>query len=319
MSEKKPAAKKPAAKKRTVKKATESTEKKVTTAEETEEKKAPKKTTKSTEKKERVIKTAAQAKAEKAGEKVEGVAESKVKAAKAENPTRPYEQTAEVKKKTGGLRTIAIILWVLAILCEVAAIFMFNLNETTIMIILLVADAILCIVGSLLWKKSNRLSPCMSKSKFVQFIWNQMGVIACLLAFIPFGIILLTKADKLSPKMKTIVGVLFAVLFLGAVGGSIDYNPVTPEDVEKAQQEAIEAGNIAGEVYWTRWGKSYHFDMDCSTLKNSGELITGTVQEAFEAKRNDPCDFCAQPDAQENEGGDLGDVVDDLLQDNSEE
>lgn len=198
------------------------------------------------------------------------------------------------KKSSKGLRTGAVILWVLAILFEVAAIYMLNIAETTFTIIALVLDAICVIIGSLLWKKANRISPCRSKSKLVCFIWNQMGVIACLLAFIPLGLFLLFKADKISPKMKQVIAIIAAALFLGSTAASVDYNPPTPESVAAAEAEAQAVdSDFDGTVYWTRWGKSYHLDPDCRALSRSAELISGTLEEAFDYKRNDPCDFCA--------------------------
>lgn len=197
------------------------------------------------------------------------------------------------KKRSSGLRTGAIILWVLAVLFEIGAIYMLNIAESTLAIVAIVLDAICCISGSLLWKKANRITPCKSKNKFVAFIWNQMGVIACLVAFIPLGLFLLLKADKIPPKMKQIIAVIASVAFLGSTAASVDYNPPTPESVAMAEAEAAASGDYDGTVYWTRWGKSYHLDTECSSLSRSTELISGTIEEAFEAKRNDPCDFCA--------------------------
>lgn len=197
------------------------------------------------------------------------------------------------KKRSSGLRTGAIILWVLAVLFEIGAIYMLNIAESTLAIVAIVLDAICCISGSLLWKKANRITPCKSKNKFVAFIWNQMGVIACLVAFIPLGLFLLLKADKIPPKMKQIIAVIASVAFLGSTAASVDYNPPTPESVAMAEAEAAASGDYDGTVYWTRWGKSYHLDTECSSLSRSTELISGTIEEAFESKRNDPCDFCA--------------------------
>lgn len=201
---------------------------------------------------------------------------------------------ANRKKSAGGLRIGAVVLWVLAILFEVGTIYMLNIAETTYAIIGIILDAICCIAGSLLWKKANRISPTRSKNKLVAFLWNQMGVIACLVAFIPLGLFLLLKADKISPKMKKIIAAIAAVAFLGSTGASIDYNPPTPESVAQAEAEAqMVNADFDGNVYWTRWGKSYHLDENCQALARSEVLINGTLEEAFEAKRNDPCDFCA--------------------------
>jgi hypothetical protein len=214
------------------------------------------------------------------------------------------KETADLKKENrrkGAMkfRLPAIILWILAIGAEIAAILVFN-NSQTIgdnfliwVIVALVVDAILCIVGALLWKKANRISPCTSKSKVVCFFWNQMGVVACLLAFIPFGIILLKGAKNLDPKNKKILLIVTAVLVAASIVPSIDYRPPTPESVEEAEQIAIEEGRYDGVAYWTEHGRSYHFDTECYTLARSEFLIEGTLDEAFEANRKDPCDICA--------------------------
>ncbi len=274
------------------------------------------------EKKERKIISASEAKAGKSGPKKTAskkaaskktaskktaskkiVSKKTIESGKPEVPDRnepeivAYESSskpAKKKKSASGLRIGAIILWVLAILFEVGTIYMLNIAETTYAIIGIILDAICCIAGSLLWKKANRISPTRSKNKVVAFLWNQMGVIACLVAFIPLGLFLLLKTDKVSPKMKKIIAAIAAVAFLGSVGTSIDYNPPTPESVAQAEAGAqLLNADFDGNVYWTRWGKSYHLDENCRALTRSETLITGTLEEAFEAKRNDPCDFCA--------------------------
>ena len=45
-------------------------------------------------------------------------------------------------------------------------------------------------------------------------------------------------------------------------------------------------------VYYTRFGKSYHLNPDCQALKNSSVIFEGTIQDALDAGRHDPCDFC---------------------------
>jgi hypothetical protein len=159
----------------------------------------------------------------------------------------------------------------------------------------LVADAIFCIVAAQLWKKSNRIKPCLSDSKFVRTLWHQLGVIMVLVCFLPIGILLLAKSDKLNKKTKTILIALLAVLFVGAGTASVDFQQPSEEEVQQLQQEAIADGEYTGTVYWTRYGKSYHFDPDCQALSRTSpeNLFSGTLEEAFEANRYDPCDFCA--------------------------
>lgn len=211
-------------------------------------------------------------------------------AAPAHQP-KPFEQTPERKKRSTGLRIGAVALWVLAIISEVITLFMLNRSEMTLTIVFLVLDAIFCVVGSLLWKKSNRISPCMSENKLVAFLWNQMGLIVCLIAFIPFGLFLLLKSDQLTPKMKKTLAIVASVLFVGATGASVDWNPVTVEDVQQAQAAAEQSGTD-GTVYWTRFGKVYHLDEGCQAFSNSEELIAGSVEEAFEANKHALCKFC---------------------------
>lgn len=244
-------------------------------------------------KKKRII-TAAEAKAEKA-KTAKTVITAKNGAVVSE--AKPEAQKAEVpaqKKSASGLRIGAIVLWVLAIAFEVGTIYMLNIAETTFAIIGIAADAICCIVGAQLWKRANRIAPYTGKSKLGAFVWNQMGVIACLIAFIPLGLFLLFKAEKVTPQMKRLLALVFVAAFLGSTAASVDYKPVTAESIQQAQAAAEEINpDFSGTVYWTRWGKSYHLDTNCQSLSRSEVLISGTLAEAFEAKRNDPCDFCA--------------------------
>lgn len=46
-------------------------------------------------------------------------------------------------------------------------------------------------------------------------------------------------------------------------------------------------------VYYTPSGKSYHFDKNCSTLRRSKTILTGTLGEALSSSHSDPCNICA--------------------------
>ena len=218
----------------------------------------------------------------------------KKKTAKQKSLEEAVELRAEGKSPTG-YRVFAILLWVAALVCEIMAIQMFNLAENTLCIVFIVADAIACIIGSLLWKRSNRIDPPSKQNKFTFFLKSQMGLIAALICFIPLGILLLRNKD-ISPKSKKLIAIVAAIAFLATAGASIDYAPVSAEEVAQAEAVAATSGNYDGSVYWTRWGKSYHFDRDCQSLQNTVEenLFSGTLAEAMAAKRSDPCDFCAK-------------------------
>lgn len=222
--------------------------------------------------------------------------------------TKPNGKTAYVsaenKKKANGLRIGAVVLWLVAIAFEVLTILVLNGtlyipgNTMTYVIIGIVADLACVIIGSQLWKKANRLDPCSEKNKLKFFLWNQMGVIAAVVAFFPL-VLLLLKEDDLDPQTKKILSIIAAVAMLLSVGTSIDYNPVSAEDLAQAQSDAYEY-SIDGETcYWTSFGRCYHFNPDCHTIINSNPVYTGTVAEAFEANRSKPCSYCATAEGEE--------------------
>lgn len=224
-----------------------------------------------------------------------------VKPADPESSPKP---AAPVQGKSGaaGYRIGAVILWIAAIAFEVIAVLLlFGKIEWTflptlaLIIIALVLDLICVIVGSLLWKKSNLLDPASKKNKVKFWLWNNMGLIVCAFAFIPFVILALTNknADK---KTKTIAAIVAVIALL--IGGlfSYDWNPISAEE----KQDAItEYSGV--DVYWTTFGKVYHLSEDCSALNHSDELTVGTVEQAIEANRTRVCKFCEKKYGEEVE------------------
>ena len=237
-----------------------------------------------------------------------------VKAEKADEVEETVESSVDEAPASGGKRSVkglrigAIILWVLALAAEVGAFFAFSYAmrnqaltladlEMQLLVGALVLDAIFCIIAAQLWKKANRIRPNLSDSKLVRTLWHQLGVIMVLICFLPIGIFLLAKSDKLNKKTKTILIALLAALFLGAGAASVDYQQPSEAQVQQMQEEA--QAEAVGEVYWTKFGKSYHFDRNCPYIKDKtpaaegGTLFAGTLDDAFAANRWDPCDTCA--------------------------
>lgn len=197
------------------------------------------------------------------------------------------KKTPSVQRATANKqRVIAGVLWALAIIAEIVAIWTFN-NFSVLWpsLAAIIADAALCIVAASLWKKANDIDP--PKGRFWK---NQFGVIMCLIAFIPIGYVLLKGSKNMPAGAKKIISIVAAVAFIFTMGMSIDYNPMTQSDLDMAEQLSIENG---GDVYWGKYSKSYHFDADCQTLLNSKEVFHGTLQDAFDLGKYDPCDFCA--------------------------
>ena len=250
------------------------------------------------------------------------------------------EVKAGSRKKTGarkeaapvgnatGLRIGAVVLWLVAIAFEVVAVLMLNgtinlsfMSTLAQIIVVLVLDLICVIIGSQLWKKANHIKPASEKNKLKFWLWNNMGVIACAVAFIPFVILALTnkEADKKTKAIATVVAII--ALLIGGLA-SYDFNPVS----EEQQQAAMSA--ISDDVYWSPFGKVYHTHDDCQSLNQSDELTYGTVEQAIAEGRTRLCAFCAKRDdisgvvtdknVDDVELEDIVEEVEEVLEDDSE-
>ena len=188
----------------------------------------------------------------------------------------------------------AVILWVVAIVFEVFAILFFthtidfsftmeNPGWTISWAVCLGIDLICVIIGSLLWKKGNHLDPASKKNKTRFWIHNNLGLIISVIAFAPFIIFVLTD-KKASKQSKTIAAIAAAVALVVAGLTSIDWNPLSRE-------EMLENANIQT-VFWTDSGTVYHAYNDCSHLNNTVNLNTGTASAAIESGRTRLCKTC---------------------------
>ena len=199
----------------------------------------------------------------------------------------------------GPRRAIAIVLFVLGIVFELLALLVFNgtLEQTfpgnpmIWLIVFIVLDLIAVVIGSQLWKKANHMDPPSEANKVSFFLKSQLGAILSVVAFLPLVILILTdkNADK---QMKTVGGIAAAIALVIAVGTGADFSPVSAEDVEAAQQNAIELGD--GTVYWTPSGHVYHLNPNCQAIINSTDIYQGTAAEAMAAGRDRACKFCAE-------------------------
>jgi hypothetical protein len=202
------------------------------------------------------------------------------------------------KQKAAGLRVLAVLMWVLAITAGAAAILIINgtiytgENILIWLIAALAVDLVFVITGSQLWKKANRFDPASNKNKVKFWLWNNMGVIVSIIAFLPI-IILILSDKKLDPKIKKIASIAGIIMMLIAGTTSYDWNPVSLEDSLSEAAAQVESIGIETTVYWTRFGKKYHLDTNCSSLSRSASLFSGTMGEAISAKRPELCSFCA--------------------------
>jgi len=213
------------------------------------------------------------------------------------------EATGEV----GNKRTIAIVLWVVAIILEALAL-MSLMQSSPIygklplfeplvwMIIFLVLDLICVIIAGQLWKKANHIDPPSEKNAFEFFMKSQLGAILSVVAFLPFLVLALLDKDA-DQRTKTIAAVVAAIALAIGVGTSADFNPVSSEDLQEMQQNAIELGD--GTVYWTEHGSVYHLNPNCSHIINSATIYSGDAAAAYEHGLTRPCKDCAKASGNE--------------------
>lgn len=214
-----------------------------------------------------------------------------VQAGSLKKPAKP----AAPAGSTTGLRIGAGVLWLLAIVFEVLALLVvlgkvdLKISPLAQLIIFLVLDLACVIIGAQLWKKANRIKPASEKNPFTFWLWNNLGVIVCVVAFVPIIILMLLNKD-LDKKTKVIAVVVAVIALLIGGVASYDFNPVSAEQLEAAQAA------ISDDVYWSRFGHVYHTHDDCQALNRSEELTYGTVEQAVQANRTRLCKFCAARD-----------------------
>lgn len=223
------------------------------------------------------------------------------------------EDNGDYKERAKSKRIIAIVLWVIAILFEVIGILRLsgvinlfsNLSVTTFLIICILLDLAFFIPGSLLWKKANHIDPASEKDKTKFWVINNLGTILSVLAFLPLIVFVLTNKD-LDKKSKGIVTVVAVVALLIAGVTSYDFNPVSKEQLEKAEKEVVATNsfdrNKNGQpvVYWAPHSKKYHIHKDCPAFSQSEDIFMGTVKQAYEHNLTEPCRRCI-PELKEDE------------------
>ncbi len=215
------------------------------------------------------------------------------------------EQETGKKKNTVLLRVAAFVLWALAAVAmylpqigelnlPFGAVRMLFMNNATECIIDLVVAGVLCVIAARLWVAANHIHPTKLHNPFLQFLWNQLGVIMAGVIFAPLAIILITKSDKIDEKTKKLVAAVLAVVFIGASAASADYHPVTQDAVNEILQEAEENGWSSEDlVFFTKYGYKYHYYQDCQALKNSNTVSEGALGDVVSGHHTDVCSFCA--------------------------
>jgi hypothetical protein len=216
--------------------------------------------------------------------------------------TKTFVASDESRGKAKSSRLFAIISWIVAIGFEIGAIFLLRKTpiSTTWLIVLIVADLIFAVIGSLLWKKSNRFDPASENDRIKFFIQNQLGVIISIIAFLPLVILIFTDKN-MNGKQKGLVGVIAVIAMLIAGVTGIDFNPPSQEHYT-AQTAQVESLTGVNNVFWTKSGTHYHLYSDCYHIntQRTDEIFSGTVAQARELKNiTQLCSTCEDRAAKE--------------------
>ena len=95
----------------------------------------------------------------------------------------------------------------------------------------------------------------------------------------------------LDKNSKKLVWWIAAAALIIAWLASYDYNPVSSEQLLRAEQEVLQV-SPTGKVYWAPYSKKYHVDPDCPAFSNSETVYEWTVRDAYEEWLVDPCRRC---------------------------
>jgi hypothetical protein len=215
-------------------------------------------------------------------------------ASSAARETRTFVASDESRAKARKFRIFALLSWVVAIGLEVGAILLLQKPPVTmwLLIVLIVADLVFAVVGSLLWKKANRFDPASEKEKFKFFVQNQLGAIIAVIAFLPLVILIFTNKD-LKGKQKGLVGAVAVVAMLIAGFVGVDFNPPSQEQYAQQIEQVKSLG--AEHIYWTKSGTRFHLYQDCQHIntRKTDEIFQGTVPQARELKNiTELCKTC---------------------------
>lgn len=204
-----------------------------------------------------------------------------------------WTPTAEAKAEATKLRIFAWVGWIAAIAVEAVLIFWVlrgwaDRSDTANMWLLIggiVLTGVLASVGSVLWKKSNRLDPAAKRDKVRFFVQNQLGAIMSIIAFVPLIILVFMNKDMSKGQKATagIIGIVVAAVATFAFGA--DYAPPSQEQYAH-ETNIIERLTGANEVFWVKNGKVFHVCEavpDVNRASQDGEISYGTVAAAHAA------------------------------------
>lgn len=78
----------------------------------------------------------------------------------------------------------------------------------------------------------------------------------------------------------------------GSGGGSGSGGSRTEATPRPEVEQTVMPSDVENAVYWVEEGKKYHISSDCSTLRNSDVIYSGTIDEAISNGKDDGCGWC---------------------------
>jgi hypothetical protein len=195
-----------------------------------------------------------------------------------------WKPTPEAQQKASRYRIIALVLWLIAIAGELAAIFWVLKQPSVNMVLLvvaIVAIGALSVIGSLLWKRANEADPARRSDTVRFFIQNQLGAIIAAVAFLPLIAMILLN-QNMDRTQKTIAGGLAVVVLAIAAAAGISTNPPSVEAYDAETSQVIQ---LTGQdlVFWTKEGNVYHLCQQASAVNlqsKDNTIYSGTVGDA---------------------------------------
>lgn len=212
------------------------------------------------------------------------------------NEKEIFVASPEAKGKASKLRLFAALAWVLAMALQVFAILKLIRDDKLVMLIIaIVAILATAVVGSIFWKKSNKLDPTSEKNPTRFFIQNQLGAFMGVLCLLPMVIMIFTS-NAISGKTKAIAGSAAAVAMTAAGVSGIEFDAASIEKYSKEiskQNKAAQSLNInSDKVYWSKAGNKYHAFNDCQYIKGKS-LSSGSIKNSWEEKGiSELCKVC---------------------------
>ncbi len=207
---------------------------------------------------------------------------------------RIFTPAPGAKSQATRLRIIALVLWAVAIILELVAIFWllrppfdelaanhgFPQWRWYTLLGFIAVIGVLSVIGSFLWKKANRYDPATRKEPVKFFIQNQLGAFIALVAFLPLIVMIFLNKD-MDAKQKNLAGAAGIIVALVATVLGVDFKPLSQE------QSAVESQvvtHLVGQdlVWWSDGGKVVHLCQGVSDLQNAKtQISSGPIADAF--------------------------------------